>query len=170
VLAIYASGERGVSKTACKEMAVIVVDAFRASTTIAVLVRKGAQVMPVASIDEAAAYAGADYRVGERGGAKVQGFDFGNPPTEVEASELEPDATVVLSTTNGTHVIEAASGAPATFTDAFVNADAVAEALASGAYRTGVAVIGCGWEGHRASEDESAAERSFSVSARGELG
>jgi 2-phosphosulfolactate phosphatase len=87
----------------------------------------------------------------------VRGFDFGNSPTEVEASELRPGATVVLSTTNGTRVIEAASGALAILTGAFVNAHAVADALASGAYGTRVAVVGCGWEGRRASEDESAA-------------
>jgi len=40
-------------------------------------------VIPVASIEEAAVYAGADYRIGERGTAKVWGFDFGNSPTEI---------------------------------------------------------------------------------------
>jgi 2-phosphosulfolactate phosphatase len=155
--AVYAAGERGARKAAREGAAVIVVDAFRASTTIAVLVRKGARVIPVASIEEAAIYLGADYRIGERGSTKVRGFDFGNSPTEVEASELKQGATVVLSTTNGTRVIEAASGAPAILIGAFVNAHAVADALASGAYGTRVAVIGCGWEGRRASEDESAA-------------
>jgi 2-phosphosulfolactate phosphatase len=156
LLAVYAAGEQGARKEAREGAAVVVVDAFRASTTIAVLVRKGVRVIPVASIDEAAAYPGADYRIGERGSTKVPGFDFGNSPTEIEASELRPGATVVLSTTNGTRVIEAACNAPAILTGAFVNAHAVADALASGAYGTRVAVIGCGWEGRRASEDESA--------------
>ena len=48
------------------------VDTFRVSTMIAVLVRKGVRVVPVASIEEAVAYTGADYRVGERGNAKVR--------------------------------------------------------------------------------------------------
>jgi 2-phosphosulfolactate phosphatase len=135
----------------------VVVDAFRASTTIAVLVRKGARVIPVVSIQEAADYAGADYRVGERGSAKVWSFDFGNSPTEVEAAVLPPGARVVLSTTNGTRVIEAARGASVILAGAFVNADAVADELVCGAYGERVAVIGCGWEGRRASEDESAA-------------
>jgi 2-phosphosulfolactate phosphatase len=154
---VYAAGERGARREAPQEAAVVVVDAFRASTTIAVLVSKGARVIPVASIEEAAGYDGADYRIGERGGAKVRGFDFGNSPTEIEASELRPGATVVLSTTNGTRVIEAARNVPAILTGAFVNAHAVADRLASSAYGTRVAVIGCGWEGRRASEDESAA-------------
>ena len=67
----------------------MVVDAIRASTKISVLVRKGTQMIPVAFI-EAATYTGADYRIGERGSAKVRGFDFGNSPTEIEAAELPP--------------------------------------------------------------------------------
>src|SRR3712207_7900289 len=98
--ATYAAGERGARAAAREGAAVVVVDAFRASTTISVLVSKGARVVPVASIEEAASYAGADYRIGERGSAKVHGFDFGNSPTEIEATELKKGATVVLSTTN----------------------------------------------------------------------
>ena len=156
MFAVYAAGERGAWEAARKG-AVVVVDAFRASTTIAVLVSKGARVVPVASIEEALSFAGADYRIGERSGARVAGFDFGNSPTEVEGLELVSGATVVLSTTNGTRVIEAARGASAVLTGAFVNARAVAEDLMSGDYGAWVAVIGCGWEGRRASEDESAA-------------
>jgi len=136
---------------------VVVVDAFRASTTIAVLVSKGARVVPVASIKEAAS-ARADFRIGERGGAKVAGFDFGNSPTKILSSGMRPDSTVVLSTTNGTRVVEAAAGARAIFAGAFVNAEILAEDLSAGAYDdAGVVVVGCGWEGHRASEDEAAA-------------
>jgi len=137
---------------------VVVVDAFRASTTIAVLVSKGARVVPVASIEHAYSYPGADFRIGERGSAKVAGFDFGNSPTEVLEAEIPPGSTVALSSTNGTRVVEAAAGAPAILTGAFVNAGALAEALAPGAPGAErVVVVGCGWEGHRASEDEAAA-------------
>ena len=156
MFAVYAAGERG-AREAARKGAVVVVDAFRASTTIAVLVSKGACVVPVASIEEALSFAGAHYRIGERGGARVAGFDFGNSPTEVEGLELVSGATVVLSTTNGTRVIEAARGASAVLTGSFVNARAVAEDLMSADYGARVAVIGCGWEGRRASEDESAA-------------
>src|SRR5829696_4313257 len=140
--ATYATGERGARAAAREGAAVVVVDAFRASTTIAVLVSKGALVVPLASIEEAATYPGADYRIGERGGAKVQGFDFGNSPTEIRAAGLKRGATVVLSTTNGTRVVEAARRAPA---------------ILAGANGARFAVIGCGWKGRRASEDESAA-------------
>jgi 2-phosphosulfolactate phosphatase len=161
VIARYAGGERGAKAAARSGAVVVVVDAFRASTTIAVLVSKGARVVPVASIEHAYSYPGADFRIGERGSAKVAGFDFGNSPTEVLEAEVTPDFTVVLSSTNGTRVVEAAAGAPAILTGAFVNAGALAETLArepaAGAYGAEIVVVGCGWEGHRASEDEAAA-------------
>jgi 2-phosphosulfolactate phosphatase len=157
VIARYAGGERGARRAARPRSVVVVVDAFRASTTIAVLVSKGARVVPVASIEEAAS-AEADFRIGERGSAKVTGFDFGNSPTEILASEIPPDATVALSTTNGTRIVEAASGARAILTGAFVNAESLAEYLSDGTYDDAeVMLVGCGWEGRRASEDEAAA-------------
>src|SRR5215210_7959871 len=153
MIARYAGGERGARAAARAGSAVVVVDAFRASTTIAVLVQKGASVVPVASIEEARSYAGADLRAGERGSAKVAGFDFGNSPTEILESEVPAGATVVLSTTNGTRVVEAAGGAPAVLAGAFVNASALANDLASGDCGS-LVVVGCGWEGRRSSEDE----------------
>ncbi len=134
----------------------VVVDAFRASTTIAVLVSGGASVVPVATIEEARTYAGADLRVGERGSARVAGFDFGNSPTEIREADVPPGCTAVLTTTNGTRVVEAALGATAVFAGAFVNASALADGLA-GADQRSLVVVGCGWEGRRASEDEAAA-------------
>ena len=153
----YSGGERGARSAARTGATVVAVDAFRASTTIAVLVSKGARVFPVASIEEAAS-AGTDFRVGERGSAKVAGFDFGNSPTEILASGIPPGSTVALSTTNGTRIVEAASGARAILAGAFVNAEILAHHLCEAARdHPEVAVIGCGWEGHRASEDEAAA-------------
>jgi 2-phosphosulfolactate phosphatase len=156
VIARYAGGERGARSAARAGSVVVVVDAFRASTTIAVLVSKGARVIPVLSIEEAAS-ATTDFRVGERGSAKVAGFDFGNSPTEILAADIPPGSIVALSTTNGTRVIEAARRTPAVFAGASVNATALADALVSGFPGGRVTVVGCGWEGHHASEDEHAA-------------
>jgi 2-phosphosulfolactate phosphatase len=157
VIARYAGGERGARRAARSDSVVVVVDAFRASTTIAVLVSKGARVVPVASVEEAAS-ARTDFRVGERGSAKVVGFDFGNSPTEILGSEIPSGSRIALSTTNGTRVVEAARGARTILTGAFVNAGILAEELAGGAHDGAeVVVVGCGWEGRRASEDEAAA-------------
>jgi 2-phosphosulfolactate phosphatase len=157
LIARYAGGESGARTAARAGSAVVVVDAFRASTTIAVLISKGARVVPVASIEQACSYAEANLRAGERGSARVAGFDFGNSPTEILEGEVPPGSTVVLSTTNGTRVIEATGGAPTVLTGAFVNASALADELAAGTHGAEIMVVGCGWEGHRASEDEAAA-------------
>ena len=157
MLAGYGAGEKGAREAASRGSSVVVVDTYRASTTIAVLVAHGAQVVPVASIEEAERYP-ADFRIGERGSAKVQGFDFGNSPTEVEEACIPPGSTVVLSSTNGTRIIDAAHGSPAVYIGAFVNARAVAEELLRSATTDSrVVVVGCGWRGRRSSEDESAA-------------
>ncbi len=91
------------------------------------------------------------------------GFDFGNSPTEVEASELPWDARIVLSTTNDTRVIHAARGTPALLAGAFVKTHAVADELADSMYGTRVAAIGCGWEGRGSGEDETAQALLFTV-------
>ena len=157
MIARYPGGELGARSAARNGSVVVVVDAFRASTTIAVLVSKGPKVVPVASIEEAASVE-ADFRIGKRGSAKVAGFDFGNLPTEILGSGIPPDSTVVLSTTNGTRIVEAAAGAQAILTGAFVNAESLAEDLSDGTYDDArVVVVGCGWEGRYASEDEVAA-------------
>lgn len=156
MIARYAGGESGARTAARSGSAVVVVDAFRASTTIAVLVSKGASVIPVSSIAEAETL-DADYRIGERGSAKVAGFDFGNSPTEILASGIVPGSSVALSTTNGTRVVEAAADAPAIFAGAFVNASAIADELMRAGPYSSVAVVGCGWQGRRSSEDEAAA-------------
>jgi 2-phosphosulfolactate phosphatase len=157
VIVRYAGGESGARAAARAGAVVVIVDAFRASTAIAVLISKGARVVPVASVEEAAS-AATDFRIGERGSAKVAGFDFGNSPTEILRSEIPPGSTIALSTTNGTRIVEAAGGAGTILTGAFVNAGILAEDLACGAYDDAeVVVVGCGWEGRRASEDEAAA-------------
>lgn len=157
MLAGYGAGERGARDAARRGAAVVVVDTYRASTTIAVLVAHGARVVPVASIEEAARYP-ADFRIGERGSAKVKGFDFGNSPTEVEGASIPEGSTVVLSSTNGTRIISAAQRSPEIYIGAFVNAGAVAEELLRSAGTDGrVVVVGCGWRGRRSSEDEAAA-------------
>jgi 2-phosphosulfolactate phosphatase len=157
VIARYAGGESGARRAASADSVVVVVDAFRASTTITVLVSKGARVVPVASVEEAASVK-TDIRIGERGSAKVEGFDFGNSPTEILGSDIPSGSKIVLSTTNGTRVVEAARGARTILTGAFINASILAEELAGGAHDGAeVVVVGCGWEGRRASEDEAAA-------------
>lgn len=156
MIAHYAGGESGARGAARSGSVLVVVDAFRASTSISLLVSRGALVRTVASIEEAASLK-ADLRVGERGSAKVSGFDFGNSPTEILHASIPRGATVAMSTTNGTRVIEAGRGAAAIYTGAFVNAGRLADRLYTRFPGSEVVVVGCGWEGRRAAEDELAA-------------
>src|SRR5918997_7119845 len=151
----YAGGATGACAAVRSGAAIVVVDAFRTSAKISVLVSKGARVVPVSSIGEAAS-ATADFRIGDRGSMKVAGFDFGNSPTKIFDANIPSGSTVILSTTNGTRVIEAAAGAHFIFTGSFVNATALADVIHDEGIKP-VTVIGCGWEGHRSSEDEAAA-------------
>lgn len=155
MIARYSGGVTGARSAAREGATVVVVDAYRASTTVAVLVSKGVRVLPVSSAEEAAKVE-VDFRVGERGSAKLSGFDFGNSPTALQDADIPQGSTAVLTTTNGTRIIEAAAGAAAILAGAFVNARAVARELAESRDGTGISVVGCGWEGHRSSEDEAA--------------
>lgn len=155
MIARYSGGATGARRAALAGATVVVVDAYRASTTIAVLVSKGARVIPVSSVS-GAINVEADYRAGERGSAKLADFDFGNSPTTLQNADVPPGSTVALTTTNGTRVVEAATGASEILTGAFVNARALAREIAEKDNGPEVVVVGCGWEGRRASEDEAA--------------
>ncbi|MDN5697707.1 MAG: 2-phosphosulfolactate phosphatase, partial [Rubrobacter sp.] len=72
-------------------------------------------------------------------------------------SDIPRAATVAMSTTNGTRVVQAGRGAAAIYTGAFVNASTLAARLYNGFPESEVFVVGCGWEGRRSAEDESAA-------------
>ena len=74
-------GEAGARRGARRGDAVIVIDALRASTTIPTALQAGAiQVIPALTVEQANAYLEDPTCVvaGERGGAKVAGFHFGN--------------------------------------------------------------------------------------------
>lgn len=111
----------------------VVIDVLRASTTmITALAHGAARVVPVADVDEArrlATEAGpAALLGGERSGVRIAGFDLGNSPLEYDASRVA-DRTIVITTTNGTAALAAASGAREILIGAIVNRTAVAAAV-----------------------------------------
>ncbi|CAJ36034.1 2-phosphosulfolactate phosphatase [Methanocella arvoryzae] len=85
----------------------VIIDVLRASSTIIVALASGARkVIPVEDEAEALRLGrelGA-ITIGERQGIKIKGFDHGNSPTELMASDLK-GRTVVITTTNGTRVM-----------------------------------------------------------------
>ncbi len=85
----------------------VIIDVLRATSTIIVALSRGAaRVIPVRDYDDALALGrslGA-ITIGERNGVKVDGFDYGNSPTDMVQLPLE-GKTIVMATTNGTQVM-----------------------------------------------------------------
>ncbi|MFQ5890273.1 MAG: 2-phosphosulfolactate phosphatase [Gemmatimonadota bacterium] len=94
----------------------VVVDVLRSATTILTALEAGARcAIPAESTEEAMRIANSLGRsnvllCGERGGVKVEGYDLGNSPMEFTADRVA-EATLVVSTTNGTPAMCRAAGA-----------------------------------------------------------
>jgi 2-phosphosulfolactate phosphatase len=109
----------------------VVVDVLRATSTMTQALAAGyRRVLCCAEIDEARALAateGPAKLAGERRLEHIEGFDFGNSPSEVAG---QPAAeTLILSTTNGTRLlVDAAARFDRVYVGSLLNLDAVARA------------------------------------------
>ena len=108
----------------------VVIDVFRAFTLECYLFARGAaRVYPVGAVDAALAMK-RDHTdwvtFGERGGARVEGFEHGNSPAEAVGLDLV-GRTCIHTTSAGTQGIVSATGATEIVTASLVNAAAVAE-------------------------------------------
>src|SRR5690606_24551808 len=85
---------------------VVVIDIFRATSSICYGIENGADaIIPVSHVEECAAYqVSGCLLAAERDGKVVEGFDFGNSPFSYVAEKVQ-GKTIVLTTTNGTHAI-----------------------------------------------------------------
>lgn len=149
---------------ACAGGIAIVIDVLRASTTMVTALAHGAAaVRPVAEIAAARILAArlgpAAILGGERGGVRIDGFHFGNSPTEY-TRERVAGREVVITTTNGTAAIAACSRARHSLVGAVVNRAAVANAARMLAIRDGihdVHLVCAGTDGEVTAEDVLAA-------------
>jgi 2-phosphosulfolactate phosphatase len=138
----------------------IVVDVLRATSTMTQALAAGyRRVLCCAEIEEARALAeteGPAKLAGERRLEHIEGFDFGNSPSEVAG---QPAAeTLILSTTNGTRLlVDAAARFDRVYVGSLLNLDAVARA----ARETGedVAVLCAGVLGQLTLDDAYCAGR-----------
>lgn len=108
----------------------IVIDVLRATTCIATLFsRKCPRVYVSPSYEGARVFARQrGYALcGEIGGVRVEGFDYGNSPSEFEKLDFA-GRPAVICTTNGTRAIATVSQAPCVLPAAAVNCGAVTEA------------------------------------------
>lgn len=114
---------RDLSETVC-----IVLDIFRATTTITTAIANNCKaIFPVLSVEDAYKMRdklGDVLFAGERQSITIEGFDFGNSPYEFSKEKVQ-DKTIVMTTTNGTVAIKATEGSFRTLIGSFINASAV---------------------------------------------
>jgi 2-phosphosulfolactate phosphatase len=116
-----------------KDSIVVIIDVFRATSTIATALYNGAtKIIPVAQVDECIAI-GKELNAitaGERDGKIIEGLPHGNSPAEYPASFIK-DKVLVLTTTNGTKLLHMAleSNASEVVTGSFPNLSAVCDHL-----------------------------------------
>ena len=84
-------------------------------------------------------------RAGERGGAKVAGFELGNSPLDC-TPELVQGRRLFISTTNGTRALQRVQDSPNVLAAALINRAAVVQFLLDKQPET-VWIVGSGWEG-----------------------
>jgi 2-phosphosulfolactate phosphatase len=114
---------------------VVIIDVFRATSTIASALYNGAAcVIPVDSIPRAIEISTAlgGIAAGERDGKLAEGLQYGNSPMEY-TREFIAGKTLVLTTTNGTRLLHMAQakGADTIVSGSFPNLSAVCDFLAT---------------------------------------
>jgi 2-phosphosulfolactate phosphatase len=139
---------------------VVIVDVFRAFTTAAVTLARGAErIVMVAETPEALRLRDrgvGDLCVGEVDGKRPEGFDFGNSPYEMTQADLE-GKVVIQSTRAGTTGVAAAAQAEAVYGASFVVAEATARAILR-ENPPCVTLVAMGWNAQvRTDEDEQCA-------------
>jgi len=139
----------------------VVIDVFRAFSVACYATAGGvARIHPVAAIEDALALKARhpDWLfIGERHARRLEGFDFGNSPTDISAADLR-GRTLVHTTHAGTQGLMAATGADEVLTGSLVNAGAICRYIA--AQRPArVSIVRMGQEARdRCDEDDLCAE------------
>lgn len=127
---------------------VVIIDVFRATSTIASALHNGAKcVIPVDSVPKAIEISRSidGIAAGERDGKVADGLAHGNSPLEYGRDFIE-NKTLVLTTTNGTRLLHMAleRGAETIISGSFPNLSAVCEFLVKEGKNV---VLGCaGWK------------------------
>jgi len=139
----------------------VIIDVFRAFSTACYGFAHGASsVIAVGEIDEARKLKSdnpACILIGERGGKKIDGFDFNNSPAEIEGVDLT-GKTLILTTNAGTQGLVNVTFSEQILTGSLVNAKATARYIRSLAPKE-VSLVRMGVEAvSRADEDDLCSE------------
>jgi len=142
-----------IDPAAMADATAVIIDVLRASTTICTALSGGArQILPCLEIPQAGDLktAGqADLCGGERGGVKIDGFDFGNSPFDY-SQQAVAGKTIAFTTTNGTRAMQACQSAARVYIAAFVNLASVAQAIQADAK---IELVCAGTDGEITEED-----------------
>lgn len=115
-----------------KDTVVVIIDVFRATSTIAAALHNGARVViPIASVEECIHIKNTMddcITAGERDGKVAPGLQYGNSPLEYPRTFIN-GKTLALTTTNGTRLLHMIKDAHAIVTGSFLNLDAVCQYL-----------------------------------------
>lgn len=135
-----------------KNSIVVVIDIFRASTSICYGIANGAEaIIPVSEVEECLSYKSAGFSLAaERNGAVVEGFEFGNSPFSYTEERVK-GKTIVLTTTNGTKAIKESVHASKIIVGSFLNLDAVCTWLQE--QTEDIVLLCAGWKNQFSLED-----------------
>ena len=132
----------------CANSIVVIIDVFRATSTIATALYNGAtRVIPVDTVEKCIIIGKETKGItaGERDGKVIPGLQYGNSPAEYPESFIK-GKTLVLTTTNGTKLLHMAlnAGASKVVTGSFPNLSAVCDFLVA---ENKNVLLGCsGWK------------------------
>lgn len=115
-----------------KGKVVVIIDVFRATSTIAAALDNGAEyVLPVASVEDCIRI-GEETKdsitAGERNGKIADGLEHGNSPSEYTEAFVK-GKKLILTTTNGTRLLHMVEDAETIITGSFLNLSAVCDYL-----------------------------------------
>ena len=135
----------------------VIIDVFRAFSVEAYLLGRGARrVIPTASIEEAyelkEKYPDA-ILCGERGGAKIDGFDFGNSPSDLKNADIA-GRVVIHTTSAGTQGVANAVGADEIIGGSLVCAKAISDYILSKSPEE-VSLVCMGLAGERDTDEDT---------------
>lgn len=138
-----------------KGRVIVVIDVLRATSVMVTALNNGCdKIIPVKEIEEAIDIAreDRDYYLlgGERGGVKIENFDFSNSPLDY-TREIVKGKSLVMTTTNGTRAIKNSEEADRIFIASLINGRAVAEKLAK--LNKDVTFVNAGTDGEFSMDD-----------------
>jgi 2-phosphosulfolactate phosphatase len=137
-----------------EEYIVVIVDIFRATSSICYGIENGAEaIIPVAEVEECLAYRHKQTSyllAAERNGEVVAGFDFGNSPFSYTKEKVAAK-TVVLTTTNGTQALHLSRSAKKVVIGSFLNLTALCNWLKT--QNENILLVCAGWKNNFNLED-----------------